>query len=292
MTRSTDHARWLQQAGARPVIGNALDLDWVKTTISREEPEVVIDQLTNLPQRVRPRGMRRFYRRQIPLREKGSGALLHAAASAGVRRVVSQSVAFLYAPEGGELKDETARAWTDAPAPFNHAVRGAAEHDERVVGSEDYDGLVLRYGVFYGPGTHFAPGNGMYEDIRRRRLPVVGAGDSVWSFVHVDDAAHAAVDALDHGAPGIYNVVDDDPAPTRVWIPELAQIIGAKPPRHVPRWLTRIFAGPAMAAWSTEFPGASNLKAKRELGWSPSFESWREGFRDTLSRTRARPTRS
>jgi 2-alkyl-3-oxoalkanoate reductase len=127
----------------------------------------------------------------------------------------------------------------------------------------------------------------MYEDIRRRRFPVVGAGESVWSFCHVDDAAQAAVDALGHTAPGIYNVVDDDPAPTRVWIPAVAEIIAAKPPRHVPRSVTRVLAGPAMAAWSTEFPGASNQKARRQLGWSPSYASWREGFRDALSGTLA-----
>jgi nucleoside-diphosphate-sugar epimerase len=148
-----------------------------------------------------------------------------------------------------------------------------------VAGASEIEGVVLRYGVFYGPGTHFAPGNGIHEDVRRRRFPIVGSGDSVWSFVHVDDAAAAAVQALERGAAGIYNVVDDEPAPTREWVPEYAAAIGAKPPLTVPRWLSRAFAGPALTAWATQFPGASNAKARQELRWEPRHPSWRAGFR-------------
>jgi nucleoside-diphosphate-sugar epimerase len=282
MTRSHDRAQWLTKVGARPAVGNAFNADWLREAVDEARPEVVIDELTDLPQRIGLRGMRRFYRGQIPLRTVGSGNLLEAARAAGVRRVISQSVAFIYAPDGGGLKAETDRAWSDAPAPFGAALGGAAEHDELVVRSTEFEGVVLRYGVFYGPGTHFAPGNGIHRDVRRRRLPIVGEGRSIWSFVHVQDAAMATVNALQHGEAGIYNVVDDEPAPTREWIPEYAAIIGAPPPRTVPRWLSRVFAGPAMTAWSTEFPGASNEKAKRELNWRPGYSSWRQGFRDGL----------
>lgn len=278
MTRSRDGARSLESEGARAAVGSAFDEDWLSRAVRDAQPEVVIDQMTSLPQRIRPRGLRRFYRDQIPLRERGSGALLRAAVAAGARRVIAQSVAFLYAPDGDGPKGEDARAWSDAPAPFGAAAAGAAAHDERVVGLDAVEGVVLRYGVYYGPGTHYSPGNGIYEDVRRRRFPIVGAGDSVWSFVHVDDAADAAVTALDGGPPGIYNIVDDEPAPTREWLPAFAKAIGAPPPRRVPVWLSRIFAGPAMTAWATSFPGASNARAAAELGWRPRIASWREGF--------------
>jgi nucleoside-diphosphate-sugar epimerase len=195
--------------------------------------------------------------------------------------VIAQSVAFIYAPGGGGLKNEEAPVWDDAPEPFGSALRGAAAHDRRVVEAPAVEGVVLRYGVFYGSGTHFAPGNGVYEDVKHRRMPIVGEGASVWSFCHVDDAADAAVAALTRGDPGVYNVVDDEPAPTRIWLPEFARAIGAKPPRRVPQWLSRAFAGPAITAWATSFPGASNEKVRRELGWEPRYRSWREGFAAT-----------
>jgi nucleoside-diphosphate-sugar epimerase len=279
MTRSAERARWLESAGAEAAVGSAFDADWLRGAVSAAKPDVVVDQMTALPQRIGPRGLRRFYRDYLPLRERGSAALLEAAAAAGARRVIAQSIAFLYAPGGGP-KSEDDPVWGDAPAPFGRAVAVAAAHDQRVVGMRELEGVVLRYGVFYGPGTHFSPGNGMYEDVRRRRFPIVGAGDSVWSFVHVDDAASATVAALEAGGPGVYNVVDDDPAPTREWLPAFAEAIGAPPPRRVPVWLARVFAGPAMTAWATSFPGASNAKAVAELGWQPSRRSWREGFRE------------
>lgn len=277
MTRREERASWLESAGARAVVGNALDAAWLADQVKRAEPEVLIDQMTDLPQRMRPRGLRRFYRNQSPLREKGSGALLEAAKAVGARRLIAQGVAFIYAPGGG-LKREDDPIWRDAPEPAGAALRTAAAHDQRVVAQPTIEGLVLRYGVFYGPGTHFAPGNGFYEDIRRRRMPIVGNGDAVWSFCHVDDAATAAIKALDHGGPGIYNVVDDEPAPTRIWMPEFARAIGAEPPRTVPHWVSRIIAGPAQTAWATRLPGTSNDKARRALDWVPHYWSWRQGF--------------
>jgi nucleoside-diphosphate-sugar epimerase len=282
LTRREDRARWLRESGAVAVVGDALDRRWLERAVAESEPEVVIDQMTDLPQRIGFRGLRRFYRGQNPLRRRGSSGLLAAARAAGARRVIGQSVAFVYAPDGAGPKRETDPIWSDAPEPFGEAVRVAAEHDNRVASEPTLEGLVLRYGVFYGPGTHFAPGNGIYEDIRRRRMPLVGDGSSVWSFCHVEDAAQAAVDALERGTPGIYNVVDDEPAPIRDWLPLVARTIGAKPPLKVPVWLARSTAGPAMTAWATAFPGASNEKARRELGWEPRYPSWREGLAASL----------
>jgi nucleoside-diphosphate-sugar epimerase len=284
LTRREERTRWLRENGAKAVVGDALDARWLERAVREAEPEVVVDQMTDLPQRVGFRGMGRFYKGQNPLRSQGSSALLAAARAAGARRLVAQSVAFIYAPGGGGIKSEADRLWTDAPEPFGKALRVAAEHDERVAGDSQLEGVVLRYGVFYGPGTHYAPGNGMYEDIRRRRTPLVGDGGSIWSFCHVEDAARAAVDALGGRPPGIYNVVDDEPAAMRDWLPYFARLIGAKPPRKVPEWLARLTAGPAITAWATSFPGASNAKARAELGWEPRYPSWREGFRDALDR--------
>jgi nucleoside-diphosphate-sugar epimerase len=283
ITRSADNAARLGEFGATPLVGSVLDLDWLGNAVRDAAPEVVIDQLTDLPQRVRPRGLRAFYRRQIPLRTQGSGALLDAARRSGARRMVSQSVAFIYAPDGGGLKVESDRIWRDAPAPFGAALAGAADHDQRLIETPDLDGIVLRYGVFYGPGTLFALGNGIYEDVRRRRFPMVGAGESRWSFCHVQDAAAAAVNALDHGERGVYNVVDDEPAFVRDWLPIFAESIEAPPPRSVPAWLSRLVAGPALTAWGTSFPGTANDKAKGDLGWSPQYASWRQGFREAKS---------
>jgi 2-alkyl-3-oxoalkanoate reductase len=278
LTRHEARARWLRENGASAIVGDALDTRWLESAVVEAEPEVVVDQLTDLPQRIGFRGLRRFYKGQNPLRRHGSSGLLAAARAAGARRIITQSVAFIYAPDGGGLKRETDRLWSDAPEPFGQALRVAATHDTRVASDPAVEGVVLRYGMFYGPGTHFAPGNGIYEDIRHRRMPLVGDGCSVWSFCHVDDAAQAAVDALDRGAAGIYNVVDNDPAPTREWLPEVARMIGAKPPLKVPVRLARFTAGSAMTAWATAFPGTSNDKARRELGWGPKYPSWREGF--------------
>lgn len=278
MTRKPERAAWLVDAGAEALVGNAFDAPWLIDRVGGIAPEIVIDEMTDLPQRIGFRGIRRFYRGQIPLRREASRALLRAAEEAGARRIIAQSVAFIYAPDGGGPRSEQDPIWSDAPEPFGEALREAAAHDEKVVALHRTEGLVLRYGVFCGPGTHFDEGNGIYEDVRRRRLPIVGAGASNWSFCHVEDAARATVAALDRGRRGIYNVVDDEPAPARDWIPYYAELIGAKPPYRVPKWLARLTAGPAMTVWGTSFPGASNAKAKAELGWRPRFATWREGL--------------
>ena len=189
-----------------------------------------------------------------------------------------QSIAFAYRPHREpRVLDEDAPLFTEAPPPFGEATRAVAEMERMVL---EADGLVLRYGWFYGPGTYYGEGGSTAKDVRRRRFPVVGEGSGLFSFVHVDDAAAATVAAVERGAPGIYNVVDDEPAPMREWLPVYAEAIGARRPPRVPLWLARLVAGKAVAAMSTTLPGASNARAKAELGWQPRWPSWRTGFRD------------
>jgi nucleoside-diphosphate-sugar epimerase len=196
---------------------------------------------------------------------------------------VTQSIAFIYAPEGEWVKDEEARPYVEAPAPFNAGVDAMLAHEREVLGTEGIEGLVLRYGQFYGPGTYYDHGGALARQVSRRLLPVIGPGTGIGSFIHVEDAAAATVAALDHGAPGLYNVTDDEPAPMSEWLPVYAEALGAKPPRHVPTWLARIVGGRVGAIFGTELRGASNAKAKGELGWQPRHPSWRQGFRETLA---------
>ncbi len=283
MTRSAQRAAALEATGVEAIVADALDTETVRRAVTRARPSVVIDQLTDLPQRIAMRGLTKMYRKQNKLRQEGSATLLRAAREASVATVIAQSVAFIYAPDGVGYKTEDDTAWRQAPPPFGQALAVAADHDAQVVGSPDFTGIVLRYGVFYGPRTHFAPGNGVYEDAAKRRLPLVGDGSAVWSFVHVDDAAAATAAALEHASAGIYNIVDDEPVPYRDWVPFYTDLLGAKRPRHLPTWLSRVIAGPAITAWATQRDGVSNAKAKRELGWFPQHPSWREGFTELIS---------
>jgi nucleoside-diphosphate-sugar epimerase len=208
--------------------------------------------------------------------------LIDAGVASGARRVIAQSIAFLYAPEGPMVHDEDGRPFSDAPPPFGDAVRALVRMEEMVTSIPGIDGLVLRYGAFYGPGTWYAAGGSTADAVRRRRYPIVGDGGGVFSFVHVDDAATATVAAVAGGAPGVYNVVDDEPTPMRDWLPAYARALGAPAPRRVPIWLARLAAGRATAAMATSLRGASNANAKRELGWQPRHASWRTGFAEDL----------
>jgi nucleoside-diphosphate-sugar epimerase len=278
MTRSAERARRLEEAGAAAVVCDAFDAAGVEHAVRAARPEVVIDQLTDLPPRYDVRKLKAMYERQNRLRREGSGNLLRASEAAGARRHILQTVAFIYEPGPG-LADEDDPTFINAPEPFDEATRVVAEAEHHVVGSILLEGIVLRYGVFYGPGTYYAPGGSQAEDVRKRRYPVVGAGTGVFSFVHVDDAADATVAALDRGRPGaIYNVVDDEPAAMKDWLPALAEAIGAKPPRRVPGWLARVFVGSFPVYLATQLRGASNRRAKEDLGWRPSHPTWREGF--------------
>jgi nucleoside-diphosphate-sugar epimerase len=236
----------------------------------------VIHQLTALPARIHPRRYGEALAPTNVLRREGTRNLIGAAKAAGASRLVAQSIAFVYAPEGDWVKDEDASLAIDAPPAMSEAVAAVADLETQVL---EAGGVVLRYGYFYGPGTQFAPDGFSAELARKRQLPVIGSGGGYWSFIHVDDAAAAAVAALERGSSEVYNIVDDEPAPARDWMPVYAASIGAKPPRRLPAWLARLVGGPAGVAVMTTQRGAGNAKAKRELGWAPRYASWRDGFR-------------
>jgi nucleoside-diphosphate-sugar epimerase len=279
LTRSASHEGLVHELGATPVIADALDRDAVASAVGQAGPEVIVHELTALPGALDTRHLDRDFALTNRLRSEGTDNLLAAGRGAGVHKFLAQSYAgWPYAREGGPVKteeDPLDPAPVDALRPLLDAIRHL---EDAVTGATWTEGIVLRYGGFYGPGTSLGPHGGeQAEVIRKRRFPVVGDGGGVWSFVHIEDAAEATVAAIERGRRGIYNVVDDDPAPVAEWLPEMARALGAKPPRHVPRWLGRLVAGEAAAVMMTEVRGASNAKAKRELGWQPRHPSWREG---------------
>jgi 2-alkyl-3-oxoalkanoate reductase len=277
-TRSEASAEQIRAAGATPAVVDALDAESLREAVERAAPEVVVHELTALPERFNPR-KRGLYDATNRIRREGTRNLLDASRAAGARRLVCQSIAFAYAPATEpKVMDEEAPLNLDAPPPFSEGMRVIAEMERAVLDAE-LEGLVLRYGWFYGPGTYYGEGGSMAADVRKRRFPVVGSGSGLFSFIHTDDAADATVAAVERGAPGVYNVVDDEPAALRDWVPAYAEALGAPPPRRVPVWLARLVAG-KMASSMNAQPGASNAKAKRELGWEPRWSSWREGFRE------------
>jgi nucleoside-diphosphate-sugar epimerase len=276
-TRSERSAEAIQAAGASAAIVDALDADSLREAVERADPEVIVHELTALPERFNPR-KRDLYDATNRIRRDGTRNLLDAARAAGVRRFVCQSIAFAYAPAAeAKVMDEEAPLNLAAPPPFSEGMRVIAEMERAVLDAEGLEGLVLRYGWFYGPGTYYGEGGSMAADVRKRRFPVVGSGSGLFSFIHTDDAAEATVAAVERGAPGVYNIVDDEPAALRDWVPAYAEAIGAPPPRRVPVWLARLVAGKMASSMNVQ-PGASNAKAKRELGWEPRWRSWREGF--------------
>jgi nucleoside-diphosphate-sugar epimerase len=280
MTSSDANAERLSAAGAVPAVCDALDPDAVNAAVTAARPEVVVNELTRLPRDYNPRTL--DYGPTNRVRREGGRNLIAAARSAGARRFITQSIAFLYAPEGAAVVDEDARPWTDAPGQFRDGVNAMLEHEREALGADGLEGLVLRYGQFYGPGTYYAADGSIGERVRRRQFPIVGRGEGMFSFIHIDDAAAATVAALERGAPGIYNITDDQPAPLREWLPVYADAVGAKRPWRVPTFIARLVAGPFAAATARGLRGASNAKAKRELGWEPRYPSWRQGFREAL----------
>ncbi len=279
-TRHEGRAAAMRDAGATGVVCDVFDAAALEAAVRAAAPEVVVNQLTSLPEEYNPKKV--DYEPTNRVRIEGGGNLLKAARAVGARRYVTQSIAFLYAPEGNLIKDEQARCFDDAPSPFDRGVKGMLSHESEVLGSEGIEGLVLRYGQFYGPGTYYDRGGSIEREVARRRLPVVGSGTGIASFIHVEDAASATVAALDSGAPGIYNVADDEPAAMREWLPVYAEAVGARRPMKVPAWLARLVAGQLAVEFGVNLRGASNEKAKRELGWRPRYASWRQGFPEAL----------
>ena len=280
MTRSESKRALLSDMGAVAVVADALDPDQVADAVGRARPDVIVHQLTAIPAGL---DLRRFDRDFAPtnrLRTEGTDHLLSAGHAVGVRRFVAQSVAAYgaYARAGGPVKSEDDPLETSPARQMRETLAAIRHLEAAVLGARWTEGAVLRYGVFYGPGTSLAPGELQFELVRRRRFPVVGDGGGRWSFIHVADAADATVAAAEHGRRGVYNVVDDDPSPVAEWLPALAQTLNAKRPMRLPRFVGRLFVGEAGVAMMTEIRGASNAKAKRELGWRPAHPSWRNGF--------------
>ena len=281
-TRSERKAAEIRAAGAEAAIVDVLDSEALRAAVNEARPDVVINELTSLPHALDFRDSETLAATNRLRREVGPELALMAA-EAGAKRLIAQSVSFFYAPVGDPIKTEDAPLVKLPPgSPMGGGPPALKALEESTLGTRGVDGLVLRYGYFYGPGTYYSREGSSAADVRRRRFPIVGKGTGVFSFIHVDDAAAATVAAVERGAPGIYNVTDDEPAPMSEWLPVYAQALGARPPRRVPVWLARLVAGRDAAALATTLRGASNEKAKRELGWTPKYPSWRQGFREGL----------
>ena len=285
MTRMSAKADLIRSLGARPVVADALDPETVAQAVAEAQPEAVIHQLTAIDAGSMTRSLDKMFTLTNRLRTEGTDQLLAAARAVGARRFIAQSFAgWPFERTGGPVKTEEDPLQASPPKSVTQSLGAIRYVEETVTGADGIEGLALRYGGFYGPSTSLGlnPDGEQIEMIRKRRFPVVGDGAGIWSLVHIQDAASATAAALERGEPGLYNVVDDEPVPVSVLLPELAKTIGAKPPRHVPRWLGRLLAGEGMTIMMTEARGASNAKAKRELGWEPRYPSWRQGFREGL----------
>jgi nucleoside-diphosphate-sugar epimerase len=269
--KSPGNAERVRALGAQPIALDLLDPRAVRKAVLETEPDAIVHQATALADLQDFKHFDRGFAQTNRLRTEGTDALLAAAREADVRRFVAQSFASArYARVGGPVKTED-DPLDPTPVPAMRETEAAMRYLDQAV--TDAGGIALRYGGFYG-----AANDGLLEPVRKRLFPIVGSGDGVSSFIHLDDAAAATVLTLEHDGAGIYNIVDDEPAPAREWLPVLADVLGAKPPRHVPRWLARLVAGEAAVMMATESRGASNAKAKRELGWKLRYPSWREGF--------------
>jgi 2-alkyl-3-oxoalkanoate reductase len=283
--RSPDNAERVRALGAEPVVLDLLDSPAVRRAVLEAQPEAIVHEGTALADARFSRNVDKTLAQTNRLRTEGTDALLAAGREVGVRRFVAQSFApWRYAREGGMVKTEEDPLDSALPAAMRKTA-AAMRHVERAVIAAG--GIALRYGSFYG-----APNDGLIEPVRKRQFPIVGDGSGFMSFIHLDDAAAATALALEHGVPGVYNIVDDEPAPVRDWLPVLANALGAKPPRHVPRWLARLVAGEGAVVTGTEARGASNAKAERELGCSLRYPTWRTGFAVAYTSTTAADRRS
>src|SRR5919204_2034207 len=275
MTRSESKQAKLSELGATPVVAEALDPDQVAEAVARAMPDVIVHQLTAIG----PLDLRHFDRDFAltnRLRTDGTDYLLSAGQAVGVRRFVAQSNCVVYARTGGAVKTEEDPRDPSPAREMRESLAAIRHLEDAVLGARWTEGIVLRYGWFYGPGTSLSPGGDQFEMVRKHKFPLVGDGGGVWSFIHIADAAEATVAAVERGSRGVYNVVDDDPAPVAEWLPEVAETLGAKKPIRVPRFVGRLFAGETGVVMMTELRGASNAKAKRELGWHPAHPSWRQ----------------
>jgi 2-alkyl-3-oxoalkanoate reductase len=281
MTRSESKTELLRELGAEPAVADALDPDAVARAVAEAEPDVIVHQMTAIEASFNPRRMEQEFEATNRLRTEGTDHLLAAGRAVGVKRFVAQSFApWPYARTGGMVKSEDDPLDSTPPAEVRTTLDAIKYLEDAVTGADWTEGIALRYGGFYGPGTSIGldPPGAQIEMIQKRKFPLAGKGTGVWSFIHIEDAASATVEAVEHGSRGIYNVVDDEPAPISEWLPVLAKALGAKPPRHVPLWLARLAGGKVTAVMMSDLRGSSNKKAKRELGWKLRYPSWRDGF--------------
>jgi nucleoside-diphosphate-sugar epimerase len=280
-SRSADRVAALGLPDVVPAVGDALRRDDVVSAVQQAAPEVVINQLTSLAQSANPLAVKRGFDQTSRLRQEASGTLAAAARTAGARRVVAQSISFIYRPGPG-VRSEADPLWTEASGQIGQLAGSLATLESATLGDEQVEGVVLRYGSFYGPGTYFAR-DGLYASmISKRLLPIPGDGGGRFGMVHIDDAAAATVAALD-GPTGVFNVVDDVPAPASEWLPFVATLLGAKPPRRVPEAVARVGAGKFLAYLMCDQPAVSNQRARTELGWSPRYPDWHQGLREALT---------
>jgi nucleoside-diphosphate-sugar epimerase len=295
MTRTAAKAEAIRAMGAEPAVADALDPESVAQVVAQAEPDAVIHELTTIDTSALGRSIDKMFAQTNRLRTAGTDHLLTAAKAAGARRFIVQSFAGWPSERvGGPIKTEEDPLQEHPPKTVSESLAAIKYLERTVTGASGIEGLALRYGGFYGPGTSIAvnPDGAQVEMIRKRRVPVIGDGAGIWSMVHIRDAAAATAAALDRGEPGLYNIVDDDPARVSEILPELAKVVGAGPPRHFPRWVGRLLAGEANTIMMTEVRGASNAKAKRELGWELRYPSWRQGFREGLEQNNAAPVGS
>jgi nucleoside-diphosphate-sugar epimerase len=283
-TRSASKVRDLRALGAAPIVLDVLDAEAVGRAVSETGPDVVVHQATALSDLTNLRNLDGAFEETNRLRTVGTDNLLAAAKAASAGKFVAQSFAgWPYAKEGSSVKDEEAPLDPSPPESAAQTIAAIRHLESTVVSADAIEGIALRYGGFYGPGTSLFEGGEYIEGIRKRKFPIVGSGAGMWSFIHIDDVAGATLAAIERGRRGLYNIVDDEPAATTEWLPHLAEVLGAKPPRHVPEWLGRLVAGEHFVSMMTEGRGASNAKAKRELGWKLIYPTWREGFVNGLS---------
>jgi nucleoside-diphosphate-sugar epimerase len=279
LTRNPANAEAIKQMGAEPVVADGLDARVIRAAVALAEPEIIIHEMTDLKAATDLRHFDRSFANSNQLRTRGTDLLVAAAREAGVKRFIAQSYCgWPYARVGGSVKTETDELDPEPPQELRRTLE-AIQYLERTVSRlSKPEGVVLRYGAFYGPDTGMLD-RSMIEQIRHRRVPLIGDGAGWWSFLHTDDAASATVAAIESGKTGnVYNIVDDEPAQVRDWLPALARMLGAKPPFHVPAWIGRLLAGDHIVAMMTQGRAGSNAKAKKDLGWRPAHPSWREGF--------------
>lgn len=283
LARTPQKAESLERMGMKVVLADPLDREELTAAIRRAEPEVIIHQLTALTGAGNFKKLDQEFALTNRFRTEVTDTMLAAARLVRARRFIAQSFCgWPFAREGGPVKTEEDPLDPNPPASFSKTLTAIRYLEETVRRTADLEALALRYGFFYGPGTGIARGGAVVELIRKRKIPIVGNGAGIWSFIHISDATRATVAAVSHGAPGIYNIVDDEPAPVSTWLPALAEAVGAQPPRRIPVWLGKLAIGDGGVSMMTKIRGASNAKAKRELGWQPVYRSWRQGFVEGL----------